>query len=97
MTEHRIALMCAEKEPLHCHRTLLVAQALAAEGNDVAHIHADGELERHAAAMDRLLEQFGLDAEEDLFAHPRAALVEMAIRRQTERVGHVLNASDKER
>ena len=28
--EHRVALMCAEKEPLHCHRTLLVSQALDA-------------------------------------------------------------------
>ena len=29
---YRIALMCAEKEPLDCHRTLLVAPALAARG-----------------------------------------------------------------
>ena len=97
MTKHRIALMCAEKEPLHCHRTLLVAQALVARGDEVVHIRADGRLETHNAVLDRLLDRFGLGTEDDLFAQPRAALVEMAVQRQTERVGHVLNASDKER
>lgn len=80
-------LMCAEREPLHCHRTLLVAQALDAEGNDVAHIHADGRLEPHHAAMDRLLESFSLAAD-DLFAQPRTELLQIAIRQQTARVGH---------
>ena len=51
---HRIALMCAEKEPLDCHRTTLVARALAALGVEVAHILADGGLEPHARALERL-------------------------------------------
>ena len=85
----RIVLMCAEREPLHCHRTLLVAQALDAEGKDVVHIHADGRLEPHHAAMDRLLESLGLAAEDDLFAQTRAELLEIAIRQQTARVGYV--------
>lgn len=91
--DQRIVLMCAEREPLHCHRTLLVAQALDADGRDVAHIHADGRLEPHHAAMDRLLESLGLDAEDDLFAQPRAELLEIAIRQQTARVGHVRKAA----
>ena len=92
MGEHRVALMCAEKEPLHCHRALLVAQALHAQGADVAHIHADGRLEEHPATLDRLLDQFGL--RDDLFAQPRAELVDFAIRRQTEQVGHALDTSE---
>ena len=43
----RTALMCAEKEPLDCHRTLLVARALDDAGVAVVHILADGELEPH--------------------------------------------------
>ena len=54
MKEYRIALMCAEKEPLECHRTILVARCLAGLGLDVQHIHADGSLETHAAALSRL-------------------------------------------
>lgn len=91
-TQRSVALMCAEKEPLHCHRALLVAQALDLKGRDAAHIHADGRSEPHAAAMDRLLQVFGLDAEDDLFAEPRDARVALAIREQTARVGHRLAA-----
>lgn len=49
-----VALMCAEKEPLDCHRTILVARELVKLGVKVRHIHADGGLESHAEAMDRL-------------------------------------------
>ena len=93
MAEHRIALMCAEKEPLHCHRTLLVSQALDVDGVHVSHIHADGRLESHASAMDRLLATVRLPAEGDLLAQPRADLVAAAIRWQTERVGYALSAA----
>lgn len=57
---HRIALMCAEKEPLECHRTLLVARELARQGVSVSHIHGDGHLERHHTAMSRLPAFVGL-------------------------------------
>lgn len=85
--EHRIACMCAEKEPLECHRALLVARALDAEGIEVAHIHADGRLESHAAAMDRLLDLTGVPSH-DLF-RSRAELVAEALARQEEQVAYV--------
>jgi uncharacterized protein (DUF488 family) len=50
-----IALMCAEKEPLECHRTILVGRALAEHGVDLRHIHADGRIEPHAEFEGRLL------------------------------------------
>lgn len=53
--EHRLALMCAEKDPLHCHRALLVSRSLEDEGLEIAHILADGSLEPHDSVMDRLL------------------------------------------
>jgi len=55
MEDFQLALMCAEKEPLECHRGILVARHLAAQGVDVQHIHADGKLESHEHAMQRLL------------------------------------------
>ena len=64
---HRIALMCAEKEPLHCHRTHLVARALHAEGVEVAHVLADGGLEHHARTMNRLTANAGGKPDGDLF------------------------------
>jgi len=62
----RLALMCAEKEPLDCHRTILVSRSLDALGLDVQHIHADGSLESHGAAVERLLERLSMP-ERDLF------------------------------
>ena len=64
----RIALMCAEKEPLACHRTLLVARELVRIGKEVNHILADGTLETHGAAIDRLCRQLGIA--EDLLRPP---------------------------
>ena len=46
-----VALMCTEKDPLDCHRTLLVSHALASRGVAVRHMLADGSLEDHDAAM----------------------------------------------
>ena len=85
--KHRIALMCAEKEPLDCHRTLLVARALDERGVDVAHIHAGGGLERHREAMDRLLGILNLPRD-DLY-RTREELIATAVSRQAERVAYV--------
>ena len=86
---HRTALMCAEKEPLDCHRTLLVAPALAALGVAVSHILADGELEPHEKTLDRLLIQFDLSPGGDLFLQSREELLEHALARQAQRVAFV--------
>jgi uncharacterized protein (DUF488 family) len=64
--ERRVALMCAEKDPLTCHRTILVARELAPLGVGVQHILADGAIEPHEAALSRLLDVVGLP-QEDLF------------------------------
>ena len=54
----RVAAMCSEKEPLKCHRALLIAHSLTTEHgvdpDDVDHVRADGTLETHTEAMARL-------------------------------------------
>lgn len=85
---HRVALMCAEKDPLDCHRTLLVAPALVADGLEVLHILADGTVETHDEAMDRLLAGYDLETEGDLFTS-REEFIARAVERRTESVGYV--------
>jgi uncharacterized protein (DUF488 family) len=63
----RVAMMCAEREPLDCHRTILISRELERAGDNVTHILANGELEENRHAMGRLVEQLGLPAD-DLFA-----------------------------
>ena len=90
-TRRSIVLMCAEKEPLECHRCLLVAPALEARGVPVAHIRPERTLEAHADTMSRLLAMHGMqDAVEDqrLFPRSRAERITEAIARQAARVGH---------
>ena len=82
----RISLMCAEKDPLDCHRTLLVSRALERDHVAVTHILADGALESQHDTMRRLLkvEPSGLgdmfDAEE--------TLIELAAQRREEQVAY---------
>ncbi len=73
-----IALMCAEAEPLDCHRALLVAPRLVARGAEVRHILRDGTVESHDSVMDRLIARAGAQPA-DLFLS-REALVEETLR-----------------
>jgi uncharacterized protein (DUF488 family) len=69
MESHTLALLCAEKEPLHCHRTLLVARHLEARGVMVEHILEDGRIELHTDTLKRLLRLLH-QPEVDLFRSP---------------------------
>lgn len=64
--QYIIALMCSEKDPLRCHRFLLVARALVKLNFPVAHILANGDLEPHEITMARLPDLAGL-TQNDLF------------------------------
>jgi len=91
---YRIALMCAEREPLECHRTLLIAPELEKADITVLHVHANGSTESHPDAMSRLLNLFRL-SDEDLF-RSRSELIEEACYRQQERVAFPEKPSPQE-
>lgn len=85
--KYRIALMCAEKEPLDCHRTLLVSRALEQRGASIVHILADGSTEAHAHTMSRLLDLVRLP-KEDMF-RSRDELVAMACELREEKIAYI--------
>lgn len=80
----RAALMCAEKAPLDCHRTLLVCRHLRdAIAGGIHHILSDGSLESHAEVERRLVAQLGANhAQPDLFAAEAEAPLERAYRQR---------------
>ena len=86
--ERRVALLCTEKEPLECHRTLLLSRALADRGVGVAHILGDGGLEEHDDAMSRLVEIHKLPPHGDMFRSP-ADVIEEALTRQARKFAYV--------
>jgi len=54
-----LCLMCAEKEPLDCHRTVLVSRRLAEQGVAIDHLLADGGTRPHREVEEALLARTG--------------------------------------
>jgi uncharacterized protein (DUF488 family) len=50
----RVALLCSESRPEHCHRSKLIAPALEAVGVTVMHVDEDGSLRTQEEVMARL-------------------------------------------
>ena len=86
MEDYRIALMCSEKEPLDCHRTVLVCRH-AKEFASISHIHADGHLERHEDAEIRMMARYTPE-EGDLF-RSRIELLNEAYKRRGKEINYV--------
>jgi uncharacterized protein (DUF488 family) len=55
------ALMCAEEDPLQCHRFLMICPALLERSVTPVHIRRGGALESQSDAEDRLLVLHGFD------------------------------------
>jgi uncharacterized protein (DUF488 family) len=86
MAEYRVSLMCAEKEPAECHRTILVARHLEPRGMQVRHILADGRIEMQAEVMNRLMTGFDLRQNQQHFFRSDEELLEDAYRMQEARI-----------
>jgi uncharacterized protein (DUF488 family) len=81
-----IAVMCAEEDPLQCHRFLMICPALLERGIVPVHIRRNGILESQRDAEDRLLELHGGSAFTSgaLFVSERSSALEEALRQQAE-------------
>lgn len=55
---NNIALMCTEKDPIDCHRAILVARAFELRGIEVNHILSDGTLQNQRKLDERLLDMY---------------------------------------
>ena len=82
-----VALMCAEEDPLTCHRFLMICPELTALGIEPSHIRKGGIIESQHDAEDRLLNtrNFGDVASGSLFSSDREAALEEAYAAQAEK------------
>lgn len=85
-SKFRVTLMCAEKDPITCHRALLVARQLSLRGHAIEHIREDGTTETTASFEERLLAVTGI-AGADLF-RSRAEILADAYRIHGERMAY---------
>lgn len=86
MSKYQIAILCAEKEPIACHRAILIARHLRERAIAVRHILENGVLEDHDSLVERLVKVLRLP-EEDIF-RSRAEIVSLAYTLQADKIAY---------
>jgi uncharacterized protein (DUF488 family) len=83
-----VALMCTEKEPLECHRTILICRNLKEYNLSIEHILEDGRIEDHHDSERRLVKM--LKIEQTLFEPEKTEsdLIEQAYDQQSQNISH---------
>ena len=86
MQDRRIALACAERDPLTCHRMILICRHLHSDDIRITHIMEDGSLEDNRETEIRLMRLLKID-EQDLL-NTLAQQIDIAYDRQGERIAY---------
>jgi uncharacterized protein (DUF488 family) len=76
----RVAMLCAEGDPLTCHRSILIGRHIVQFVDEVVHILPNGNIETQVEAEQRLLEECELQ-HEDLFLTRNDRILEAYQRR----------------
>ncbi|GAF97069.1 unnamed protein product [marine sediment metagenome] len=86
--KYYIVLMCTEKEPLECHRTILICRNLKEHKLCIKHILEDGKIEDHEDTERRLAKM--LKIEPTLFEPEKmhSDLIEQAYDQQAQNISH---------
>ncbi len=84
--EAKPALLCAEEDPLTCHRTILICRHLRDRVDSIFHIRGDGSMETNEVFEQRLVKSTGL-REPDLF-DSEATLIERAYELRGQRISY---------
>jgi uncharacterized protein (DUF488 family) len=84
-----LAMLCAEEDPLECHRFLMICPELVQAGIQPVHIRKGSRMEAQEAAENRLLAAagFGAIAANTLFPEARTEALENAYEIQAEKFG----------
>ncbi len=88
----RVALMCAERDPLTCHRTILVCRQLRARDLGIEHILADGSIETNTAAEKRLMSLLSIYPD---MIHNEQDCIERAYEKQANKIAYVKPSQDR--
>lgn len=96
---NNIALMCTEKDPIDCHRAIMVARAFYLNGIDVSHILPDGRLQVQEELDERLLDMYYPNrAQLSLFNFKDALddkeLLKLAYKKRNKEIGYHLQSEE---
>jgi uncharacterized protein (DUF488 family) len=93
LSKLNIALLCAEKDPITCHRTILICHNLKERVSNIEHILCDNTLETHEHVELRLKMKHNLDIP-DMFMNEEQ-LLEQAYFLQSQEIAYDLNTVKK--
>lgn len=90
--KYNTVIMCSEKEPINCHRAILISRALTEEGVPVKHILSETETLDHLEMEEDLLKKFKI--QETLFdtKSSKKSNLNEAYKRQEEMISHQKDA-----
>ncbi|MCK4468012.1 MAG: DUF488 domain-containing protein [Desulfobacterales bacterium] len=91
LEKYRIALLCAEKDPVSCHRMILICRHLSADDIKIFHIIDFRSVLTQSECEARLLKLFKLD-QPDLFRDVNDQITE-AYEKQAEKIAYVAESA----
>lgn len=99
---YRIAFMCTEKDPIECHRAILVSYAFYKAGYSIKHIMSDNTIQTQQDINKRLLDMYYPDRNQlSLFESDNLSeeqYLVQAYKKQNEKIGYrqeVIDIADK--
>lgn len=93
--KYRVALMCAEKDPIECHRFILICRNLKNSGLHIKHILSDGGIEDNSDTERRLVRM--LKIEPTLFdpTKTQGELIDQAYEQQANNISYDSTVQEK--
>jgi uncharacterized protein (DUF488 family) len=94
-SKYRVALMCAEKDPIECHRFILICRNLKNSRFHIKHILSDGSIEDNSDTERRLIRV--LKIEPTLFdpTKNQAELIDQAYEQQANNISYDSSKQEK--
>jgi ribosome-associated protein YbcJ (S4-like RNA binding protein) len=85
---YEIALMCAEKDPAECHRTILICRYFKSEQVEIKHILEDGSIEFNNELEKRITQKLRKKLQIEL-SDTKEDIIQRAYDLQGERIAYV--------
>ncbi|UTY23688.1 DUF488 domain-containing protein [Treponema denticola] len=94
LEKYTIALMCAEIDPLRCHRNILVCRSIRKYNVNISHILDNGRIETNDSAETRLVSEYSMN-KNDMFM-TEEEVIESAYDRRSLEIAYKRSNNDNE-
>lgn len=86
--KYRVAVMCAEKDPIECHRFILICRNLRNSGFHIIHILSDGSIEDNDKTERRLVKMLKIEPTLFELSKTQAELIDQAYNQQANNISY---------